>query len=56
MHPTEKKTLYCSNCHTEFEIVLEPQAKHDTEYAAVAEAKQIGYCPFCRDKLNENPR
>lgn len=48
----ESRRLYCNDCSTEFEIILEPKAKGDDK--KVIEPKMLDICPFCGERNIED--
>lgn len=47
MKAGESERALCNDCHTEFEVTLEPKAKNIPESARLADTNNTGYCPFC---------
>jgi transposase-like protein len=43
----ETSRFECGDCHTEFEITLEPKAKGDAHAQKGIEPREVMTCPFC---------
>lgn len=44
----------CTDCDTEFEVVLEPKIRDGFSIAGTMPAQKVQYCPFCGSKQVES--